>query len=188
MEAALQVEDVDFTKIAKKAGLGPRSVIWKRIQDEAVQRSFRTFFETYMTLSASWHGTRQWFWLPGAIEEGKHSHLWRLMMHVHSLSGLWRKVWNSLVLSAVLFYWWLCPNASVYKTLSSKRVLPVLDNGVAVLMKPLNRPAQEWMSLWPTLCRKPFLDACVIVHPEHPNADYPSAIWPDASGLLVCAL
>ncbi|EOB28815.1 single-stranded-DNA-specific exonuclease RecJ [Streptococcus pneumoniae 1542] len=185
---ALQVEDADFTKIAKKAGLGPevaRLLFERGIQDQEslkkfLEPSLEDLHDAYLLhdMDKAVERIRQ------AIEEGENI----LVYGDYDADGMTSA---SIVKESLEQLGAECrvylpnrftdgygPNASVYKYFIEQEgisLIVTVDNGVAgheaiALAQSMGVDVivTDHHSMPETLP-----DAYAIVHPEHPDADYP---------------
>ncbi|MFR9373981.1 DHH family phosphoesterase, partial [Streptococcus pneumoniae] len=185
---ALQVEDADFTKIAKKAGLGPevaRLLFERGIQDQEslkkfLEPSLEDLHDAYLLhdMDKAVERIRQ------AIEEGENI----LVYGDYDADGMTSA---SIVKESLEQLGAECrvylpnrftdgygPNASVYKYFIEQEgisLIVTVDNGVAgheaiALAQSMGVDVivTDHHSIPETLP-----DAYAIVHPEHPDADYP---------------
>ena len=185
---APQVEDADFTKIAKKAGLGPevaRLLFERGIQDEKslkkfLEPSLEDLHDPYLLhdMDKAVERIRQ------AIEEGENI----LVYGDYDADGMTSA---SIIKESLEQLGAECrvylpnrftdgygPNASVYKYFIEQEgisLIVTVDNGVAgheaielVQSMGVDVIVTDHHSMPETLP-----DAYAIVHPEHPDADYP---------------
>ncbi|QXW62325.1 single-stranded-DNA-specific exonuclease RecJ [Streptococcus oralis] len=185
---APQVEDADFTKIAKKAGLGPevaRLLFERGIQDEEslkkfLEPSLEDLHDPYLLhdMDKAVERIRQ------AIEEGENI----LIYGDYDVDGMTSA---SIVKESLEQLGAECrvylpnrftdgygPNASVYKYFIEQEgisLIVTVDNGVAgheaielAQSMGVDVIVTDHHSMPETLP-----DAYAIVHPEHPDADYP---------------
>ena len=185
---APQVEDADFTKIAKKAGLGPevaRLLFERGIQDQEslkkfLEPSLEDLHDPYLLHDMDKAVTR----IRQAIEEGENI----LVYGDYDADGMTSA---SIVKESLEQLGAECrvylpnrftdgygPNASVYKYFIEQEgisLIVTVDNGVAgheaielAQSMGVDVIVTDHHSMPETLP-----DAYAIVHPEHPNADYP---------------